>query len=582
MSAERARSYHLSIELETIHPRRKSRLSADRGEPAGRRRWPSGRISAHTAAAAALAVAGIALRLVEYGLDRSLWLDEALLSLNLRNRGLGELLGTLDYTQAAPPGYLVLEKLAVSLFGDSELALRSVAIAAAVLSVPLFWIVARRILAPWAAVLALGIFAFTGPLLMHAGEVKPYSSDVFFATLLLALVLMQWRWGETSIRRTLVAGLIAAAVVAFSYPAIFVVAGIGATVLVDALLRRDWRVLRPIVAAAVVGLAGLAALAVTALDTTSNVRGALEEGSSRFYMPFPPTSRDDLGWFPHAASSFFRESLGLWAWAAVLFAGLAIAGAISLARKEAWRTLALLLSPLPFLLAASALERYPIDGRFTLFYVPFAVLLVAEGAWAIGELLGSWMRGGGSRRARASAAAAVACWLAALVGIAAAHAGEYFSTSRGEAIKPALSSLQRDWRPGDTLYLFYWSQYAFRYYAQCGECGVAQRTGAPASLWGSVRLVDPAGSGDSAALASSPPGLVVGIDPEKRSLAAATAQLDGLDGTGRLWALFTHVRSAEGANELAALVRRLDGLGTRLSEQRFDGAVLFLYDLGSD
>jgi dolichyl-phosphate-mannose-protein mannosyltransferase len=578
MSAGRAPSYHLSIELETTHPRRTSRPPGDGGEPPRRRRWPPGPVSAVSAAAAALAVAGIALRVVEYALDRSLWLDEALLSLNLRDRGFGDLLGTLDYTQAAPPGYLMLEKVAVTLFGDSELALRTVAIAAAVLSVPLFWLVARRVLAPWAAVLALGIFAFTGPLLMHAGEVKPYSSDVFFAALLLALVLTQWRWGEATLRRTFVGGLIGAAVVAFSYPAIFVVAGIGATVLVDALLRRSWTELRNLLSAAAVGLAGLAVLAATALDTTSNVRGALEQGSSRFYMPFPPTSRDDLGWFSRTASSFFRESLGLWAWAAVLFALLAIAGAISLARKEAWRTLALLLSPLPFLLAASALERYPVGGRFTLFYVPFAVLLIAEGAWATGQALRAWMLRGGSRGARSVASTVVACWLAALVGIAAAHAREYFSTSRGEAIKPALASLQRDWRPGDKLYLYHWSQYAFRYYAECEDCGVAQRTGAAGSLWESVRLVDPARS-DSAALASSP-GLVVGVDPEERSLAAASAQLDRLDGTRRLWALFTHVRREEGASELAALTRRLDGLGTRLSERRYDGAVLLLYDLG--
>lgn len=578
MSA-RTPSYHLSIELETIHPRPTSRLPADGGEPARRRPWSPGPVSAPSAAAAALAVAGIVLRLVEYGLDRSLWLDEALLSLNLRNRGFGDLLGTLDYTQAAPPGYLMLEKLALALFGDSDLALRTVAIGAAVLSVPLFWLVARRVLAPWAAVLALGIFAFTGPLLMHSGEVKPYSSDVFFAALLLALVLTQWRWGEATLRRAFVGGLIGAAAVAFSYPAIFVVAGIGATVLGDALLRRSWTELRNLLAATAVGLAGLVVLAVTALDTTRNVQGALEEGSSRFYMPFPPTSRDDLGWFSRTASSFFRESLGLWAWAALLFALLAIAGAISLARKEAWRTLALLLSPLPFLLAASALERYPVGGRFTLFYVPFAVLLVAEGAWAIGKALRTRMQRSGSRRARTAASTALACWLAALVGIAAAHAGEYFSTSRGEAIKPALASLQRDWRPGDTLYLYHWSQYAFRYYAECEDCGVAQRTGAPASLWESVRLVDPARSEGSAALASSP-GLVVGVDPGERSLAAATAQLDRLDGTRRLWVLFTHVRREDGASELAALTRRLDELGTRLSEQRYDGAVLFLYDLG--
>ena len=50
--------------------------------------------------------------------------DEAMIALNIERRSYAELFGTLDFNQAAPLGFLWLEKAAVQLLGPSELALR--------------------------------------------------------------------------------------------------------------------------------------------------------------------------------------------------------------------------------------------------------------------------------------------------------------------------------------------------------------------------------------------------------------------------------------------------------------------------
>ena len=55
-------------------------------------------------------VVGALLRLERYLSNRSLWLDESLLALNLREKSLHGVLGTLDYNQSAPAGFLVIEK----------------------------------------------------------------------------------------------------------------------------------------------------------------------------------------------------------------------------------------------------------------------------------------------------------------------------------------------------------------------------------------------------------------------------------------------------------------------------------------
>jgi hypothetical protein len=82
-----------------------------------------------------LILVGVALRLVEYFHNRSIWWDEAMLALNVLHRTSGQLWRPLDYDQGAPIGFLLLERAAVDTLGQSELALRLVPLAAGIASV---------------------------------------------------------------------------------------------------------------------------------------------------------------------------------------------------------------------------------------------------------------------------------------------------------------------------------------------------------------------------------------------------------------------------------------------------------------
>ena len=64
---------------------------------------------------------GTLLRLTQYLSNRSLWLDEAFLALNIVNRSFLQLLKPLDNNQGAPIGFLMLEKFLPELGGQDLL-----------------------------------------------------------------------------------------------------------------------------------------------------------------------------------------------------------------------------------------------------------------------------------------------------------------------------------------------------------------------------------------------------------------------------------------------------------------------------
>src|SRR5688572_7392603 len=75
--------------------------------------------------AACLAL-GLGLRCYHYLRNPSVWHDEAALMLNVLDKGYAELLGPLQFSEAAPPLFLWLEKAVSLVLGDGTLALRLV------------------------------------------------------------------------------------------------------------------------------------------------------------------------------------------------------------------------------------------------------------------------------------------------------------------------------------------------------------------------------------------------------------------------------------------------------------------------
>ena len=123
-------------------------------------------------------------------------------------------------------GSLVLEKAATSLFGPREWVLRLVPFLLGCAAMPVTWALARRIVGPVAALVALGIVAASPQAIYFSAELKQYSGDLFVCV---GLLLATERHREAPGDPGRFLALLAAGAVApwFSHPSVFVLAAIG-------------------------------------------------------------------------------------------------------------------------------------------------------------------------------------------------------------------------------------------------------------------------------------------------------------------------------------------------------------------
>lgn len=486
----------------------------------------------------ALLVGGL-LRLMQYGVNRALWLDEALLSLNVLRYDAADLATRqLDFAQTAPAGFLLLQKLTVSVLGTGEYALRLVPLLAGLAALLWFPRVARRYVTHPALPLAVALFALAPFLVYYSSEAKQYALDVLASVAILACAAaVHHRATPRALAGFGAVGLVA---VWLSQPSVFMLAGTGTVLGVDALRRGERRRIAGLVAVAVAwaaSFAGAYALSRHALADPAYMRAFWREG-------FP----DGPLWLPRALLRMFREPLGVFGEDPTPLSGVQTwAGAIAFAAGAWWMArgrgirLALLLAPAGMALAAAGLRLYPFGadytsaGRVLLFLLPSLVLVVAEGTVRIGRMVG-----GGAGRA-----AAVVLGLA-LLAPSLVYAGAQVPHVRAE-VKPLLEYAADERQPGDVLYVHYVGRAPFLYYAP--------RYG------------------------FTPQDAVVGRC-SRQDASGYLRELEGLRGR-RVWLLFVDDRALTSTDDRALMLDWLEHAGRRADDQVSMGAALYLYDLSA-
>ena len=515
-----------------------------------------------------LVILGVVLRTIQYGLNVSLWIDEAFISLNIIDRSFLELVQPLDYRQGAPLGFLWLEKSAVILLGTQEWVLRLVPFLASIASLLLFRSVALSLLSPIAATIALGLFALSDRLIYFAAEVKQYSSDVAIALLLLwasTRVIgkpLQWKQGV---------GIAALGAISLwlSHPAVFVLSGMGLTMLLTIVRQRSWLEFQKCLSIFVVwALSFISFYWVTLRPLTQNeaLRNSFTQQHNAF-MPVFPTSFSDINWYVENFFDFFYDPVGL---PAVGLAALFFITGLILIWQQNKTTCFLLVSPICLTLLASGLHQYPFKDRLVTFLVPFGILILAEGAFSLAAEI--------SVRRKTIGALLIGVLFFQPIYFATLNLRypSFFMDNSSyqrvrENIRPVLAYIQENRQPGDTVYVYYAAQYAFKYYLEKFDFNELV-SGQP--VWPEVNQdwFEPA-------LASYPPQLVVGAY-SRDDWSIFQSELQKIKGNERVWVLFTHVRDRRSSiDEEDVFLHFLDQSGIQKDSFSDVESSVYLYDL---
>lgn len=379
---------------------------------------------------------GSFIRIVQYASDRSLWPDEAWLATNIIQRSYLDLLQRLDHHQAAPVGFLWVEKLITQLLGSSEYALRLFPLMAGIASLVAMYYLGRQILSQLALPIALILLACLKFPLYYSTELKQYSSDVLIA-LLICLVLLSLRGQQLSKKRVLLLGCLEMMAILFSHTAIFVIGGIEVALLITTPKLNRKVLFQNRLPAYCIWLISFSAVYffITAKTTTNQTLQSA-------WAPEYPTSVFDLVWLLDSLGRFFANPLGFPGITDAIAIFAFILGCIAFWKKDKAMVL-VLLSPVITTLVATYLHKYPFRTRLILFLTPFFILLIAEGVAYFWERI----------RKHRSAVIVTALVIATLTVPSITRASSFilYPETRHE-VRPVIEYIKKHQNPGDVIY----------------------------------------------------------------------------------------------------------------------------------
>jgi hypothetical protein len=506
---------------------------------------------------------GIIVRLAQYLTNRSLWADEAVLALNIINRNYQQLTETLDYEQAAPIGFLWVEKFIVQLLGNNEYVLRLFPLIAGIISLFLFWQLAKKILPLLAVNITLTLFVCSPSLIYYSSEVKQYSSDVA-TVLLLSLILFPFiETNKFSRKQVIIFSLLGAIAIWFCHPAIFILAGIGISHLLINLYYNYYHVEKIkldiknlIIIASSWGISFILFYLLSLQNLTNN-----ETLNTSWQMKDTfPSSPIDIIWMFDALGKFFYNPLSFKKGMDGVAIAFFLIGGISLYRRNK-KFFLYLISPFAMTIFASYLQKYPFGGRLVLFLIPYALLFIGEGFYFLWQFFNNLLNNLLNNKTdfylqfyknHGTKITGIILGLIILYQPVIKSIKLFFQPELVSEIKPVISYIKQHQQPGDLIYVFQRGIYQFSYYAS--------RYGyQPQDYINGVEDLD------------QYDGKKVSDQEKQRYM----ADLNQLKGNQRVWILFAH---AVIPDEIKFYNAYLNQLGLRIDEFQADGAFVYLYN----
>ena len=488
-----------------------------------------------------LILLGVVFRARHYFSGRSLWLDEAMLALDILNLSFGELTQQpLPYQQGAPIGFLFFVKAITHITGDSEYAFRLYSFGASLIALFLLAYLAKRHLNKGGALFALALFTSNTHLIYYSAETKQYMGDVA-VTLWLLFLLHHQLEGVFSQRKFALFSFSSIILIWFSHPAVFVVAALGIVLAVHYAQEKN----RVALSFALLNLAlsGISALLLYFLHLRSlSASKFLNAFWDEAFLPYPPTLR----WFLLRWDGILEHPLGLEA--LPFFVGILFLAGVLYYWCNARLFASALSLTLFFTFLAGTLQKYPLAERMLLFALPVFILFLGTGLDAVyiffSEKLAILRTLTHSSETQKRISFFITLFLALY--ILYAPFSESFSKLKNplyrEHIRPSMAYLKEHLREDDLIYIYYYAKPAFLFYLP--KYHLEDST----YFVGGKYQEDP-----------------VGYLRETENL------------EGRVWFLFTHVYEDASINEEGFFINNLGQNAKRVREYRVPGTSVSLY-----
>ncbi len=482
---------------------------------------------------------GVFLRLYQYFLNRSFWRDEASLALNIVDRSFGELMTLLDYHQAAPVGFLFVERFLILIFGNHDYVFRLFPLFAGILSIFIIYRLSRDHIGV-AGLFSVLMFSISWWLIYYSSELKQYSGDVMIALL---LVYLAGKCIKENVRSKdfILLGVVGFLVIWFSHPSVFTLAGVGLLLVVEKFSRKKYV---PWIWILGIGAGWLVSFGLEYLVSLRHIvaDGYLIDYWIKTYPPLPPWH--DFEWYLNTYYYFLFYTItradNLMALVTLFFTAV---GALSLFIRK-WKVAILFVSPLIITIIVSALQKYPLKGRFTLFITPFLLLLFAEGFRGIYGLVA---------KRNPKVASVFSGFLALLVvwSLLPVNIKSGISNDKDD-IRPVLQHVAEHSQPDDIVYVYYRASPVVQYYQFFYKFGTDK------IVYGE------AGS------------------TKRRTIESYEDDVHRLVGNQRVWFIFAGVYDCPNCDEedtLSFYLEYIDNVGVPVDGINGVGANAFLYDL---
>ena len=475
---------------------------------------------------------GFGLRAQQYLFNRSLWLDEAMLALNIVDRSFAGLTQPLAYSQGAPLGFLFIQKLAVTLLGNHDYILRLFPFIAGVVSLFLYYHLANETTKGVGRILATYLFSVSYWLVYYASECKQYSSDVMVCLLLL-LCGQRCLMAEATTKDLFILMLAGSITLWLSHPALFVCCGVGLGLVIDGFLQRETGKLKRVLIVLSVWSVNILVLYEVSFRRLS-ANNVLVSYWNEFFMPMPPWQ--NLAWFSAVFTRVLVKPAGIavpWLGALLIAAGLAL----YLVKHQRWGVI--LITTLIMTLLASGLKKYPFGDRLLLFALPIFFLCIGEAV----EQLRTLFNG---RRAMDTFVLSLAVAVSVAYWPTVQAIANVRQPGNDEDIKSVLEYVAHRKTSRDVLYVYYSAIPAFTYYA-------------PGYDLDTLAVIKGSGSRDNP---------VAYID-----------EVAQLEGNNRVWFIFSHNYNWGSFDEVAFFEYFLPRMGAKLDEIKTVNAAALLFSM---